>query len=228
MIALAAALLIFLGSVTPNVLADSLQNNYLTNGTGKTATDLEMWLVGEVLLSDVFQSPFRDLSYSYDSSENITKIRWYNGSVANGQQANVCFWTNTPGITHRYIPRWSFDAAPGIVIGPVVSHNFETATTGAVNVNFSNTLKDGGPITIGVIQVGPTDTIYPLEKLTWANLETIKWTVTKNFIPLFVGGSVTFNSIPLTSKKGGIVYRARLWLDSDPKNVVECIGEFIP
>jgi hypothetical protein len=82
--------------------------------------------------------------------------------------------------------------------------------------------------TIAIIQVGPTNTILPLEALTWDNMNNIPWSVTMNNIHLNVGNNTTFASIPMFPPAVGIVYRARVFLDADPTNIVEYTGQFVP
>jgi hypothetical protein len=213
--------------VSTNVLADTAQNECLHNGTGQIANDLEKYIDGNVLVSKWASWNFRSFSYIYLPGQNMTKLRWYNGTVANCQWTTACFWTAQPRITHRYLPRWSFNGIPGPIAGPALSVAFQAPGTGAVNMTLANTPIDGGPVTVGIIQVGPTNTVYPLESLTWDNLNTIAWCDTRTNIPLKTTANFTLTNIPLSPTAVGVVYRARIWLDADPTNIIEYTGQFV-
>lgn len=214
--------------VSTNVLADTWQNEYLHNGTGQTANDIEKWIVGDVLVSSWYSNLFHSFSYIYLPGENVTKLRWFNGNVANCQRTYACFRTNKNTVTHRYLPRWSFNGVSGPIAGAALSVNFTSPAIGLVNMTVANTPVDGGPVTIGIIQIGPTSTILPLEALTWDNLNTIPWCATVNNIPLTLNGNSILPSIPLPPTAVGIVYRATIWLDSDPANIVTYTGQYVP
>lgn len=59
-------------------------------------------------------------------------------------------------------------------------------------------------------------------------MNNINWCVTRNDLPLNLGAVETFSSLPMLPPAKGIVYRARVWLDADPTNVVEYTGQFVP
>jgi len=214
--------------VSTNVLADTLQNEYLHNGTGQIANDLEKWLVGNVGISFTLSKLFSSFSYAYDPVNNVTKLRWYNGTVAPCQSTNACFCHNQNKITHKYLPRWSFNGVPNSVAGAALSHDFVQVQPGLVNMTIANTPVDGGPATVGIIQVGVANTPFSLETLTWEQLENIPWAVTINNIHLNLGGSLLLPPLNLPTNAAGLVYRARIWLDSDPTNVVVYTGEYLP
>ncbi len=202
------------------------------NGTGRVANDLEVFLDGNALISNWWGGPFQSFSYGYDSSTNTTTLRWYNGTVNNCQYADTCLSIeNSAGnITNKYLPRWSYDGVAGPIVGAALSHDFKLTAPDLADVTFANTPKDGGPETIGIIQVGTTNTVYTLPELLWTNeaLNKIPWIVQKTNIPLKLGQSITFPSIPVNAQAKNIIYRAKIWLDSDPKNIIEYVGQFVP
>lgn len=214
--------------VSTNVLADTLQNEYLHNGTGQVANDLEKWLVGNVGISFTLSKLFNSFSYIYLPGENVTKLRWYNGTVAPCQSTNACFCHNQNKITHKYLPRWSFNGVPNQVAGGALSHDFVQVQPGLVNMTIANTPVDGGPATVGIIQVGITNTPFSLETLTWDQMNNIPWTFTMNNIHLNLGSSLLLPPINLPPTVAGIVYRATIWLDADPSNIVTYTGEYLP
>jgi hypothetical protein len=233
MLLLSTALIFLFGSA--NVFADT-EVNFLHahNGTGKTANDVEVFLEGDVLVSewhstsDPSVSPLKDFSYSYDSKQDMTTLRWYNGSVPNCTDVDYCGKVKSSSFIQKYLPRWSYDGVPGLVSSPALSTKFELIKFDLVNLTIANTPIDGVPETIGIIQIGPANDVYPLKELTWENLENTKWSVTLNNLPLKVGSSITFSSIPMPSSKNGIVYRAKIWIDNDPNNAIQYAGQFIP
>jgi hypothetical protein len=212
--------------VSTNVLADTWQNEFLHNGTGQTANDLEKYINGNVLVSSWCSALFHSFSYIYLPGQNMTKLRWYNGNVANCQWTNACFRTDKRTITHRYLPRWSFNGIPGPIAGAALSVDFQVPAPGLINMTLANTPIDGGPVTIGIIQVGPTNTVYPIEALKWGNLNTTLWCDTRTNVPLCTTGSLLLPALPIPPTAVGIVYRARIWLDADPTNIVEYVGQF--
>jgi len=213
--------------VSTNVLADTAQNEFLHNGTGQLANDLEKYIDGNVLVSKWASTNFHSFSYTYLPGQNMTKLRWYNGVVAPCQMTTACFSTNQPRIIHRFLPRWSFDGVPGPIAGPALSVDFMVPVDGMVNMNISNMCIDGGPVTVGIIQVGPTNTVYPLEALTWDNLNTIQWCDTRTNLPLkATTGIFNFPPIPIPPTAVGVIYRAQIWLDADPTNIIIYTGQF--
>lgn len=215
------------------VLADTQVNVlHAHNGTGKTVNDVEVFLEGKITVtgwrSTGQKSPFKDFSYVYDSKENMTILRWYNGSVAHCERADYCITINSDFYGHKYLPRWSIDGIPSEIASPALSYKFELAAANLANMTIANTPVDGMVETIGILQIGPAEAVYSLKELTWENLEKIKWSNTIKELPLKVGGSATFSSVPMPSTAYGLVFRAKIWLDKAPDNVVEYVGQYIP
>lgn len=210
---------------------DNHINVHQHNGTGRTANDLEVFLDGNVLISNWWQGqPFQDFNYIYDSSSNMTTLRWSKGIVGHCQTADTCLTTNTNRLSHRYLPRWSYDGIAGPIVGAALSTDIKAITPNLVDVLIANTPKDGGPQTAGIIQIGASNVVYKLPELLWTNeaLNKIPWCVQKTNVPLRPGQSITFPSIPVPVNAMSIVYRVKIWLDSDPKNVMEYVGQFVP
>lgn len=215
--------------VSTSALADTWQNeNKLHNGTGQVANDLEKWIDGDVRVSGWLSALFHSFSYTYLPGENVTKLRWYNGTVNPCQSTNACFRTDKNTITHRYLPRWSYDGVPGMIAGAALSHSFQQVRPDLVSMTIANTPEDGGPVTVGIIQIGPTNTVMPIEALNWEGLNNIPWNVTMMDIHQEMGGSLTLPAIVMPPPAVGVVYRARIWLDSDPANIVEYAGQYVP
>jgi hypothetical protein len=201
------------------------------NGTGRAANDLEVYLNGNALISRWWSDgcPFRSFSYGYDSTSNMTTLRFYNGIVPHCGRVDTCLEADTTNLSQRYLSRWSYDGIAGPVVGASLSHDIKVIQPGFVDVIIANTPKDGGPETIGIIQIGASNTVYTLPELLWRNeaLNKIPWSVEKTNVPLKLGQSLIFSSIPMPDQAVSIVYRAKIWLDSDPKNVMEYVGQFV-
>lgn len=222
------------GPVSASVTVyDTSINVYEHNGTGRAANDLEVCFNGKVLATDWYGGGiFKNFSLGYDSATNISTMRWYNGTVAPCEWVYTCmFFPNTlrGNITYTYLPTWSYDGVIGPIVGAALSQDVVEVKPGLLQVTFSNTPKDGGPETIGSLQIGVSNTIYNLPELAWTNeaINKIPWIVQKNNIPLKLGQQMSF-SIPISSNTAGIIYRAKIWLDSDPKNVIGYIGQIVP
>lgn len=210
------------------ILPGTWQNEYLHNGTGQIANDLEKWIVGDVKVSNWLSALFHSFSYIYLPTENVTKLRWSNGTVNPCQWTNACFRTDKFKVTHKYIPRWSFNGIPGPIAGPALSADFQVGANGATNMTISNDMIDGGPVTIGIIQLAPVDYAFTLETLTWDNMNSIPWAVTMNDIHMNTAGSMVLPTIPMPTDAVGVIYRATIWLDADPANIVTYTGQFVP
>jgi hypothetical protein len=210
------------------VMAGTWQNECLHNGTGQPANDLEKWINGDIKVINWISALFNSFSYIYLPGENATKLRWSNGIVNPCQRTSACFCTDKVKITHKYLPRWSFNGIPGPIAGAALSHDFQVIQPGIVNMTVSNTVIDGGPVTIGIIQVAPTNYAYSLETLTWDNMNSVPWPVTLNNIQLNTGGTIPLPTVPMPPTAVGLIYRATIWLDADPTNIVTYTGQYIP
>ncbi len=209
----------------PAAFADRWQNERLHNGTGQDATDLEKWFEGDVRVSKWLSTRFTEFDYTYDGT--CTKLRWSNpqpGPVKHCETVGACARTDKNKIKHCYLPRWS---TSGEVAGPGLSDEFVRTGEQLADLIISNTAQDGGPITIETIQVGPVDTLYPIEDLFYDDVNDVSWTYTRTDVHLDLDSSEEFSDIDLPSL-GGIVYRAKIHLDSDPCNVVEYVGQYTP
>lgn len=137
----------------------------------------------------------------------------------------ACFKTKQQTVRHRYLPRWSFDGQATTIAGAALSTQFAQAIN-SVTMTIANTPIDGGPVTIGIIQVGSSDVVYPLNLLTWDNLNTVPWSVSMSDIHLNLGGDMVLPIIPMPHTAVGVVYRATIWLDSEPSNIVTYTGQY--
>jgi hypothetical protein len=144
---------------------------------------------------------------------------------------DCCLWLNTRRIVEKYVRKWSYDGVPYASAGAAMSPGFQEIQPGYVGLNLANTALDGGPMTIGIIQAGPAKKVYSLPELVWRNPaldQEIPWVVTLTDIHLQVGQSITLPAIAMPAGSVSIVYRAKIWLDSDPTNVVEYVGQYVP
>ena len=107
-----------------------------------------------------------------------------------------------------------------------MSHEF-VGDDDPVDLVISNTAEDGGPVTIQTIQVVAVSTIYSIDGLVYDSLDGVTWDETRTDVALALDGSTAFNdyTVPLN---GAIVYRAKVYLDSDSSNIVEYVGQYIP
>lgn len=93
-------------------------------------------------------------------------------------------------------------------------------------MNIGNYPIDGGPVTIGVIQVGASDKVYELPDLTWDNLSNTTWGVSMNDIHMNMGECMDLPPVPMSpTTTRAVVYRATIWLDSDPTMITEYTGQ---
>jgi hypothetical protein len=230
------ALLFLMGLIllfaSVSVFADTQVNVlHAHNGTGRTVNDVEVYLNGNIIVSGWLstgqKSPFKDFSYVYDPKENMTILRWYNGKVAHCERADYCIMIHSNFYGHKYLPRWSIDGVSGEIASPALSYQFKLAEAKLANMTIANTPTDGMAETIGILQIGPAEQIYTLKELTWDNLEKIKWSTTIKELPLKVGSKAAFSSA-MPSAVYGLVFRAKIWIDKDPDNVVEYVGQYIP
>jgi hypothetical protein len=218
---------------SPSVFADSWQNEYIHNGTGQTATNLEKWLDGNVLVSDhLGRACFSDFSYGYDATHNWTKCRWYNGSVPDSTHCCACLKTDKDKIKHRYLPRWSFAKSDSIIAGPALSHQFvEFPKAGKIDVVLANTAADGGAITISTIKVGVVKPPLRISQLDPDSLASVNWIITEgpDTIPLdtaAIDPPLRFE-VPNPPKGSAVVYWASdVYLNSAPSNVVQYVGQY--
>ncbi len=198
----------------------------LHNGTGDTATNLEKWLEGDVKIVDWYRgSVFQSFSYSYDATEDVTKLKWSNGTVADSQWTWACFKTNKPGqVVQKYLPRWTYASGDSVIAGPGLSPGFYHITPNNGILVIGNTPQDGGPITIQTIDVGDVPAPLSFAQLDYDSLSSVDWDVslTDQHVPLY--DSLVFN-LDLPSE-GSIVFRARVILDDDPSNVVTYSGQY--
>jgi hypothetical protein len=206
--------------------ADTWQNEYLQNRTGKTATNLEKWFVGDVRVSKWLSQRFEDFDHGYDATNNETKLKWFSGTVADGQWTTACVKTDKNTVTHKYLPRWTFDEGDMIIAGPALSYVFVQQGR-SVTLTLSNTAMDAEPIVIESIEVGPVPTLYPIEDLIFERLNDVKWTLRRDNLSLQLDGSqtITLPDLDLPSS-AGIVYRAKVHMDGDPENVVHYMGQY--
>ncbi|HWR83118.1 MAG TPA: hypothetical protein VN285_07435 [Candidatus Deferrimicrobium sp.] len=199
----------------------------LHNGTGETATNLEKWLEGDVKIKDWYRgSKFKSFSYGYDATEDETKLKWSNGTVADSQWTWACFKTNKPGqVVQKYLPRWTYASGDSVIAGPGLSLGFIHVTQNNGHLVISNTPQDGGPITIQTIDVGDVPAILSFAQLDYDSLSSVTWDVslTDQHVPLY--DSLVFTSLDFPSE-GSIVFRARVILDDDPSNVVTYSGQY--
>lgn len=186
---------------------------------------MEKWIEGDILIPFWWSSKFNNFDYIYDAVNKVTKLRWSNGTVKTCEYVYVVFVARGKKIRHKYIPRWSFDGNPYGIAGAALSHDFDILNN-QVTMSIENAPIDGGPATVGIIQVGPSETVFAPEDLNWDNLNHIPWSVTMNDIPLDMGQSMMLPTFPVPPTSKAIVYRATIWLDSDPTNVVEYTGQF--
>ncbi len=224
-ILLALLFICFIFSIS--AFADSWQNERIRNRTGGTANDLEKWLQGDVLISQWLSTHFSSFSYLYNAPGNYTKLTWSNGTVPNGTWCGACVKTNQRRIRHKYLPRWSY-AKSDSVAGPALSHEFfeyDPPSKGMVSLSVSNNAEDGGPMTIQIIQTTVVDDIIPMQKLVYDSLGSVNWERTWTNVALPLQGLFNCDMYNISAGKA-VIYRAKVYLNSDPSNVVEYVGQF--
>ena len=78
------ALAVFL-AVCPILTSSALgvtKQEWMTNNTGRTATNLEKFLEGDVRISSFYQyTSFETEDYIYDATEDVTTLKWSDGTV---------------------------------------------------------------------------------------------------------------------------------------------------
>lgn len=219
--------LIMVIAMAASASADTWQNEKLTNNTALPATNLEKWLVGDVRVSNWGSFRFNSFDYTYNQTDNETVLKWHNGTVLPGQLTSACVRTDKNEIKHKYKPRWTYDAADSVVAGPALSHDFVAQGGDIHRLEIGNTTVDGGPLTIQTIQVGSVSTPVTIGQLFFDSLEFVIWTYTDNNVSLATDDSISFTGLSLPSG-GAIVYRALVYDDADPTNVVEYTGQYTP
>ncbi len=206
------------------VVADHMHSEWIHNGTGEDATNLEKWLKGDVKIIDWYQgSLFPSFSYGYSPSENHTKLRWYETTLPDSMWAYACYRTKQATIEYKYLPRWTFPDADSVVAGPALS----AGVTPWEEFYVSNTPLERVDITIGLIQVATINTRLTLDELLYDSLDWVPWSDSMIMVPLAPDDSIYFFGLVSNIPSGGaLVYRATVWLDSDPNNVVYYAGQY--
>ncbi|MCL6590352.1 MAG: cellulose-binding domain-containing protein [Firmicutes bacterium] len=220
-------------ALNPTPTPFSQMNVHMHNDTGKTANDLEIFIEGKVNVLKWWSGtcPFKDITWSYDPKTNITTIRFFNGIVNHCDRVDGCLWLDTYKIIEKYARKWSYDGVPYANTGATMSQIFQETEPGMVNLTLANTALDGGPMTIGIVQIGPGKKVYSLPELVWRNPaldQEIPWVATMNDIHLQIGKAFTLPAIPMPAGTVSVVYRAKVWMDADPANVVEYVGQYVP
>jgi len=212
-------------------IADTWQNEYLHNGTGVTATNLEKWLEGDVKISGWLSSKFSSFSYAYNLTGNYTKLKWSTGTVADSQSTTACFRTDKKKIKHKYLPRWTYSVGDSVVAGPGLSHDFlynDLTPLSVTRFTVSNTATDGDTLTIDSIQVAKVPAAFSINRLFWDSLSSVSWDTTQTAKTLVLNDSINFGGDTLATLTGAIVYRAKLHLNSDTTNIVRYVGQYSP
>lgn len=210
---------------TSNALAGWKQEK-MTNNTNRTATNLEKFLEGDVRITRFYQhTSFETEDYIYDATEDVTTLVWSDGTVEPGDWTWACFGYDKDSITYKYLPRWTYDEAGTdyVIAGPALSSVFfvEGATA---YLRLSNTALDSESITIAEIDVGYANRVYEMDELVSYDVNDVEWTHTLSTVNVPVGASTEDFEIPL--RPGVLIYRARLYLESQPDNIVECVGQY--
>jgi hypothetical protein len=65
----------------------------------------------------------------------------------------------------KCLPRWSIDGVAGPISGTALSHDITVVNPNLVDVIIANTPEDDGPETVGIIQIGASNTVYSLSEL---------------------------------------------------------------
>ena len=206
--------------------AGATKQEWMTNNSGRDATNLEKFLVGDVRISSFYAGtvfPTRD--YIYDATEDVTTLKWSGATVADGQSTWACFTHDQDDVTYKYLPRWTYDEAGTdfVIAGPALSSEFFAEGDRAFLI-LGNTALDSESITIAEIDLGYADRVYEMGELVSWDVSGVEWTDSRAGVSVPVGGAEQFD-IPLLDE-GVLIYRARLYLESQPDNVVECIGQY--
>ncbi|GEM_PF-1949142 len=216
--------------LSANAWADLDIQEKVYNHTGKTATNLEKWLEGDVLITDWYQGygqKFSTFDYGYSPSENYTKLKWSNGTVADGDWTWACVNTNKGWVRQICLPRWTFPADDSLGAGPGLSPGFRHTSAQAGYFAIGNYAIDGGPITFLSVDVGHFATRLSFEQLDYDSLSSAIWDYSLTDQHLALSDSLLFADLTIPTG-GSIVWRTRVILDSDPSNVVTYSGQYCP
>jgi hypothetical protein len=213
---------------TPLIYTSSWISLKWTNYTGQTVNDLEIYFRGYIRVTEwkwEFRGmiyPFQNYEVTYDPIQDITKIRWYNGTLGAGQSVYICWWGREVEIFFQKLISLTVN---GNVVAtfPVFTYYYHYFESHFI-ITIRHTMINGGPVTIPIFQIGPANKIYLLPDLYWDNLNNISWYYSTGYIHLNPNG--TWASPLLPSPGVGMVYRAKIYLDSDPSHVVECVGQY--
>lgn len=204
-------------------------NVHEQNRTGQPANDLEVYLTGKVTISQHWNSgsnPFMNFTVTYDPVNNVTILRWSNGIVNPGEWVHTCLYVQASQITYRYLTQWTWNGVPIGTVGASISNDFQDNGGGKI-MEVGNTAENSGPSMIAMIQIGVTYNVYTLPDLVWDNLNTIPWAITMYNIHLNPGESRALPAIAVPNG-ANIVYRYKVYLDADPSNIVDYIGQYTP
>jgi hypothetical protein len=200
------------------------------NNTGQTANDLELYIKGNVNVVDYWnKDKFNDITTSYDPTTNTTTVRFYNGTVFDGEEIHACIKIDGPDIEEQ-VRTWTLDGKVIGPVGPTLSTNFGKGEQGLVNINLGNLAKDGGPLVVAEFQYGPGKRVYQLSELLWSNPvlnAEIPWSPSQHFY-LNVGENLVIPNIPMPIGTEVVVYRAKVFFEKEPEHVFEYVGQYEP
>lgn len=172
------------------------------------------------------KQPFDSLSYSYNPATNITTVIFSNGTVENCSGVHSCIIADQP-IIEVSQRTWTFNGNPIAPVGATLGSDMQFGGPGLVNITINNQAEDGGLITVTGLQYGPSNIVYSLGDLM-PGLSGVTWS---NIVPDFnlnIGDTNNITAIPMPPTAVSMVYQFTAYLDSDPANTVQYIGEFTP
>jgi hypothetical protein len=214
-------------------MADTWQQDYRRNTTGQTATNLEKWLEGNIIIKDWTHmdwniQKFHNFQPIYIAPDNVTKLMWDNGTVANGEWTCAGFWTVQDSVVYWALPRWTFTSTDSLVAGPIFSTSFYKLSPTIVRFVLGNTPEDGENIIIDRFQVGTAP--MPLSFCHLRNdslsLYVGSWSDSLINEVLPAHGSLVYEvNLP---QGGAVVWMAWAHLASDPTNIAQCSGQYVP
>lgn len=193
--------------------------------------------------------------YAYYYPYPLSVYRWYNGYVYPGYPLYWGWWIYWPRFPVVWF-RWTHNGIPVGPKFPVLAYDFywwgpwygaapaserssvpgAATATGTMNLTLTNNDQENGisgempeSVVIDSIQIGYSNKMYPLEKLTWDYLQndtSINWHTTQTNLQVDPRESISFDNVPASNT--GMIYRAimRLQSDPDPNHTIEYIVQY--
>lgn len=167
-----------------------------------------------------------ELESHWDPVNDWTEIRFYGDTMAPLERLLFCMWLSAPWKKLEILrAEWTIDGTPTGDLIPVVSIQVAGTEPLERDLTFANLGEAAELLVVETIDIGPSEAIRPLEDLTWDGVEDVVWEQSGPDIWLGPDDTYPFNNLTMPAD-GAIVYRVRMYYDSDPANVVEYVGQY--